>query len=44
MLARAAYGAGEFELAISAWEQACAEYQLIGDEVGAPTAAVTVSV
>jgi hypothetical protein len=44
MLARAAYGAGEFELAITAWEQAYAECQLLGDDVEAATAAVTVSV
>jgi hypothetical protein len=44
MLGRAAYGAGEFELAITAWEQAYAECQLVGDDAGAGTAAVTVAV
>lgn len=42
-LARAAYGAGEFELAITGWERACAESQLAGDGAGAATAAVTVA-
>ena len=43
-LARAAYGAGEFELAITSWEQAYAGYQELGDEAGAASAAVTVAV
>lgn len=43
LLARAAYGAGEFEAAITAWEQACAECQQLGDDAGAAAAAATVA-
>ena len=43
MLGRAAYGAGEFEAAITAWEKQCGESRLLGDEVGAAAAAATVA-
>ena len=43
MLGRAAYGAGEFEAAITAWEQQCAECRAQGDDLGAAGAAATVA-
>ena len=43
MLGRAAYGAGEFEAAITAWEQQCTECRLQGDDEGAAAAAATVA-
>lgn len=43
MLGRAAYGAGEFDAAITAWEQQCAECRRLGDDGGAAGAAATVA-
>jgi tetratricopeptide (TPR) repeat protein len=43
-LARAAYGAGEFEAAISAWEELYARCQRAGEAAGAAAAAVTIAV
>ena len=43
LMARAAYGAGELEAAISAWEQLYAEGNLVGDSAGAAQAAVTIA-
>ena len=43
MLGRAAYGAGEFEAAITAWEQQSAECRVRGDTEGAAAAAATVA-
>ncbi|WP_369138339.1 transcriptional regulator [Modestobacter versicolor] len=43
-LARAAYGAGEFEAAITAWEELHARCLQAGDDVGAAAAAATVAV
>ncbi|MGY1708406.1 transcriptional regulator [Geodermatophilus sp. SYSU D00758] len=43
-LARAAYGAGELEEAITAWEEACARAAAEGDDVAAAAAAATVAV
>jgi tetratricopeptide (TPR) repeat protein len=42
-LGRAAYGAGEFEAAITAWEQQCADCQSLGDDAAAAAAAATVA-
>jgi len=44
LLGRAAYGAGEFELAVTAWEQAYAASLRSGDDAAAAAAAVTVAV
>lgn len=38
-----AYGAGEFEAAITAWEQQCALLQSLGDDAAAAAAAATVA-
>ena len=43
-LARAAYGAGEFEAAITAWEELHARCRRDGDDAGAAAAAVTIAV
>jgi tetratricopeptide (TPR) repeat protein len=43
MLARAAYGAGEFEVAITAWEQLYADRQAVQDDAGAGMAAATIA-
>ncbi|SOE02321.1 transcriptional regulator [Blastococcus haudaquaticus] len=43
LLGRAAYGAGEFEAAITAWEQQCAVCQSSGDDAAAAAAAATVA-
>ncbi|WP_324276656.1 transcriptional regulator [Blastococcus brunescens] len=43
LLGRAAYGAGEFEAAITAWEQQCALSQSLGDDAAAAAAAATVA-
>ncbi|TQN43964.1 hypothetical protein FHU33_3441 [Blastococcus colisei] len=43
LLGRAAYGAGEFESAITAWEQQCALCQSLGDDANAAAAAATVA-
>lgn len=43
LLGRAAYGAGEFEAASTAWEQQCALSQSLDDDAGAAAAAATVA-
>ena len=43
LMARAAYGAGELETAISAWERLYAESNLVGDSARAAQAAVTIA-
>ncbi|CAA9236493.1 MAG: hypothetical protein AVDCRST_MAG52-1379 [uncultured Blastococcus sp.] len=43
LLGRAAYGAGEFEAAITAWEQQCAVSHSLGDDAAAAAAAATVA-
>jgi tetratricopeptide (TPR) repeat protein len=43
MLGRAAYGAGEFEAAITAWEQLYAESQSSGNDAAAAGAAATIA-
>ncbi|MDP5182073.1 transcriptional regulator [Blastococcus sp. BMG 814] len=43
LLGRSAYGAGQFEAAITAWEQQSAACHSLGDEVAAAAAATTVA-
>jgi tetratricopeptide (TPR) repeat protein len=43
VLAHAAYGAGEFELAIATWEQLYADRQTAGDDAAAAAAAATIA-
>ena len=43
LLARAAYGAGEFEAALTAWERLHAHRQRVGDHLGAADVAATIA-